>query len=166
MQLGYTWEKLTAAQLIGAAHDLRNAAMVIKHVGHYKGALVNDKDGRVCAVGAIEIATYKTYYATHPNLPDAFFYATGWDDPGAQRSEAAIISLAAMIPTGLCRECDPDRKCACGCGNDYEFEPFAVVTHYNDEHCLGGTYAMNMMQLAADNAEATAANKRKELVPA
>jgi len=158
--------QLTQHQLVTAAHDLRNAAMVIKHAGHFQGSLVDYASGSVCAVGAIELATYKTLVTrTFSMSPSAGFMGLSLhhDDPGLFRCEAAITVLADMIPTGLCSSCDPEASCECGCKNTREMEPFDLVTHYNDQHCTGDKVAINMMRLAADKAEATADSRRQAL---
>lgn len=179
MQVGYTWAMLTEYQLATAAHDLRNAALVIKHAGHYQGALCDPAKGSVCAVGAIDLATYRTLNtALPPAFAEAgirpkqgFFYNLGytetWGEAGHNRAESAIVCLAEFIPPELCDECPEHMHCECQSPYcDAHSEPWKIVTHYNDTHCVNDDLAINMMRLAADKAEARAREKRRELVPA
>lgn len=151
---GLSVGRLTADQLTTASHDLTNAGMVLRHAGHFKGALCDRNTGSVCAVGAIELATYKRIY-TSP----MFSYLTitqdnYWLSAAHNRAEAAIVVLAQVVPTGLCKECDDDKK-FCECGYTCTGAPreaWEKVTHYNDAHCPGGTGAMEVMRMAAEHA--------------
>jgi hypothetical protein len=153
MNNGHTWAKLTEHQLAMAAADLRNAALVVKHAGHFQGALVAAQSGACCSVGAIELATYKKLYGS-----SAFSSSVAYTehlDAGVYRADNAIQALAATIPDSLCDECEDDTR-----------EPFAIVVHYNDVHCVTPQLAVNMLRLAAANAENEAIARRKALVSA
>lgn len=169
MNTGQTWDKLTAAQLEAGAHDLRNAALVMKHSGHFKGALCDEHTGMVCLGGAIDLATYRSLV----NIRGAYYSVPQgkYIDTGAYRAENCYVILASFIPTGLCHDCDdenPRANCECDlplCAGEPR-EPWEMVTHYNDNHCIGGTHAANMLTLAAETARYMAEQKRKELVMA
>jgi hypothetical protein len=171
MNTGQTWDKLTAEQLDGAAHDLRNAALVIKHSGHFKGALCDENTGQVCIVGAIDLATYRRM--VNPNATGGYYALPQAEhiESGTYRAENAIIVMASFIPTTLCDDCDDDKynaKCKCDlplCTGEPR-EPWEMVTHYNDNHCIGGSHAYNMLLLAGESARLLAEQKRKVLVMA
>jgi hypothetical protein len=150
-----TIDKLTPSQLVGAAADLRNAALVIKHAGHFQGALVDRHTGAVCAVGGVELATYKRLVQPIKGVWGTFVINDGgWDrlsDRDTYRCDNAIIVLADMIPNELCDLCAADR------------EPWEKVTHWNDNHCVTPELAQNVMGLAADAAMRLAADKRSLL---
>lgn len=149
-----TIDKLTPSQLAGAAADLRNAALVVKHAGHFQGALVDRHSGAVCAVGGIELATYKRLVEPIRGVWGTFVNpgtASGPSDRDLYRCDNAVIVLAAMIPDELCDLCN------------YPKEPWEKVTHWNDNHCVSPELAQNMMNLAADDAMRTAAKKRSLL---
>lgn len=156
---------LTIGQLAQAAHDLRNAALVVEHAGHTTGALA-DTDGRVCMAGAIDLATYRRLDSRgggHFMAPHRERYT----DAECYRAEAAIRAAAEFVPTDLCPLCDDEsRACprpdTCGC---QPREPWEIVTHYNDQHCTG-VVAANVLRLAAEQAEAGAAAKRARLLTA
>lgn len=176
MNVGQTWAKLTEHQLATAAADLRNAALVVKHAGHFQGALVNCRDGSVCQVGAIELATYRTLVG--PQTPDSwdrigqsvFFsgYVATNHEHNVYRAENAIVCLSETIPHDLCDDC-PVVLSECDCDRPYcgnHPEPWKIVTHYNDVHCVTPQLAINTLRMAAYNAEVMAASKRKALVSA
>lgn len=146
-----TWDTLSPAALHTAAADLRNAAYLIDHAGHTKG-LRCDSDGSLCLAGAIEAATFRE---VRTGLGRMFLVDVHDFDMESnyRRCNDAILALAKFVPTGMCNLCEPDH------------EPWATVTHYNDEHCPGGTVAANMLVLAAVSAEIVA-EQRTELVPA
>jgi hypothetical protein len=154
-------EDLTAGQLIMAAWDLRNAALVVKHATHFKGALVDGDRGGVCIVGAIELATYKEllhYPGDRDNVPVWSSQAQyNSIEDGSFRAECAITVLAGFVPTGLCEHCDDEKPGHhCDCFPHCVAEPreaWEIATHYNDNHCHGGTMAVNVLRLAADHAE-------------
>lgn len=168
MNIARTWEKLTEHQLATAAADLRNAALVLKHAGHYQGALVSQCTGAVCQIGAIDLATYRKLVG--PEIPKGWEAITGkrrfWPDyvvtdqeHNLYRGENAIGCLAATVPTGLCALCEYD-------GDAVDDEPWKVVSHYNDMHCVSASLAINVMRMAADKADEAARVKREALVPA
>jgi len=161
---GQTWDKLTAEQLDCAAHDLRNAARVIKHAGHFKGALCDEHTGQVCLGGAIDLATYRhmvNVRGAYYSVPQGKYIETG-----AYRAENCYVVLASFVPTALCHECDDEHPCTMGHCRPEPREPWEMVTHYNDNHCIGGTHAENMLLLAAESARLLAERKRRALVMA
>lgn len=143
-------DKLTPSQLVEAAADVRNAALVIKHAGHFRGALTDRKSGAVCAVGGIEVATYKRLTQVVDGVWGTFEQPSV-NDRDVYRCDNAIIVLAAFIPEGLCDQCEKPT------------EMWEKVTHWNDNHCVSQQLAENMFTLAADNAMRLAAEKRSLL---
>lgn len=145
-----TVDKLTAYQLREAAHDLRNAALVVYYAGHAKGALVARKTGAVCAVGAIQLATKDKLLADEV-YHGAPVYWHSVVSPASlvsgelwNRAEGAILVLAANVPTDLCADCT----------SLYDGDPWQTVTHYNDFHCRSGTILYRLLREAAEQADA------------
>lgn len=163
---GNTIAKLTVAQLRAASADLRNAALVVKHSGHFKGALVDRETGGCCMSGAIDLATYRELYkyaSDQWNTAPQFMYI----DQGCYRAENAVLVLAEFIPDKLCHECDDDYRCECNghlCDKPPR-EPWEKVVHYNDNHCAGGTMAVNVLRLAADAADHWSNQKEMAVAP-
>lgn len=164
-------EDLTAGQLITAAWDLHNAALVVKHAAYFKGSLVDRETGAVCMVGAIELATYKEL-AHYPG--DQAGYAPTWFaniqhtyvESGTLRAECAITVLADFVPNGLCVHCDDEliaQHCDCFPHCAEPREAWEIATHYNDRHCQGGTMAVNVLNLAADHAEELGMTKKRRI---
>lgn len=156
-----TLDRLTTFQLDTAAHDLRNAALVVKHAGHFKNAAMDPSTGRVCAAGAIDLATYRRMgYLGHVKV-----YAFIEDYGDNHRAENAYEVLADFLPEALCDKCDLELKCKKHPGEDCKsaITPWEKVTHYNDTHCIGGDLLINMMNCAADRAVTLAAERRTML---
>lgn len=134
-----------------AVHDLRNAALVVEHAGHTKGAMVAPTTGAVCAGGAIEAATYRPLGF----MPTLRLYTLNVAGAPTFRAKNAYTVFADFLPKGLCEKCewlDDDERTA----------EYAVV-HYNDFHCPGGKVLINMLNLAADEAVNVIADQRKLL---
>lgn len=156
-------DALTCAQLEGAAADLRNAALVIKHAGHFRGALTCRDTGAVCAVGAIDLATYKRLVQPIKGVWGTFIHDE-YADSGAYRASHAVVALADFVPDDLCASCRGDFECHCGedCGRR-GLEPFEKVTHWNDNHAVTPDLAIGIINCAADRAAAKAHEKRAML---
>lgn len=159
--------KLTSGQLERASADLRNAALVVKHAGHWQGGLVNRIDGRVCALSAIELATYKKLTYIGQPIADYISLTTErWIDRDLYRCDSAVIAFADFVPTGLCDLCDDEareRHIATECGTCTPRGPHDIVTHYNDSHCASGVLLTNMFCIAADRSMALAQHRRSLL---
>jgi hypothetical protein len=163
-----TETRLTIPQLNGVAQDARNARLVIRHAGHFKGGNIDRDTGQVCLSGAVELATFKK--------PVKWFSpAEGWYtavqekyvEPGSYRAEAVYLVMAEIVPTGMCPSCDDDKTAHdalhhvyCGC---QPREPWEIVTHYNDQHCPGGTAAQEILDLTAKRAQFLAEEKRRRV---
>lgn len=160
-------DTLTAPQLEMASADLRNAGLVVRHAGRMTSVLVNRRDGKVCAVGAVELATYKRLsyldgvreYITVP------LSVAGWRDGGAYRCDNATLVLADCLPSGLCRLCDDYliNRHAADCKVCLPRTAYDKITHYNDHHCPSDELMVNLMGLGADKAMDLAADRRSLL---
>lgn len=161
-----TDSSLTAAQLTRAASDLRNAALVTAHAGHTKHSLVDDNGGQVCALGAIELATYKKLVRDRLGWASSPAIVTGLDG-ALYRCDLAVKVFADFVPTALCDMCDDDKiaehnkDCAHKCQS--ERESYDKVTHYNDAHCVSPELLVNLFGLAADRALDAVAERRSML---
>lgn len=144
--------RLHAKQLDWAADDLRNASLVVKHAHHFKGTHVDRRTGRVCILGAIELATYKEL--VDMGTDGQPFWVTmsreDWALNGIYRCDSAILVLAEVIPEGLCPACEEGKL----------FKGWERVAHYNDNHCIAEALAINMLRLAADYAQQLAEERR------
>lgn len=155
-----TISQLSVGDLLGAAPDLRNASLVVRHAGHFSGALVDKYDAKVCQVGAIELATYKMLVTSRPyaDWPGEHVFHTisrqHWIGGGVTRCDAAILVLADTLPDTLCDECDP------AADTITTRQPWEKVVHYNDVHVPTAALAAGMLNLAADHAENLAAQRR------
>lgn len=136
-----TYEELTKEDLEGAANDLANASQVARYAGHSYGCSLDRITGAVCMVGAIEVATYKEIYT---NDVGEFFDLTTeeWVEDGVQRADAAILTLAKVIPGGLCSGCPVDR-------HHVGTFPYTKITHFSDFHCTGSQQAARLLDLAS-----------------
>lgn len=158
-------DSLTAGQLDLAAGDLYNAAQVVHHAGHGRHALVRRDGGAVCALGAIEAATYKRL----ANIDHIFLLLTTEKDydAGLYRAQNASLVFAEVLPNALCAECDwEDRERhsrVCPTGTCYAPEPEAKITHYNDYHCPGGEVLETLFTVAAQRAT-DRANARRTML--
>jgi hypothetical protein len=150
MRTSTDFGRLRATQLDLAAADLRNAARVLRHTGHYQGALIEKFTGKVCMVGAIELATYK-YLRTDEYGAYAGITRHYWINDGIYRCDAAISVLADSLPTELCDKCHTAED---------TFEAWEAVVHYNDNHCVLSEISINMLYLAADRAAGRAEELR------
>lgn len=147
-----TIDKLTTHQLEAAAADLRNAALVVKHAGYFKNAMVNRNSGEVCALGAIELATYKRLAFIDAPISAWVSLVVG-DDASRYRFENAVIVFADFVPDELCADCYPRDHW------DHEHR----VVHYNDAHCMSGDLLVNILNIAADRALERSADRRSLL---
>lgn len=135
-----SFEELSADQLRQAAIDLGNASRIESISGHSIGGPVDRTTGGLCMVGAIEVATYKQLYCNGQGK--WFLFTTEeWCDAGVDRADAAILTLAQVIPGGLCPQCPTDET-ACTYA-------WASVTHFSDFHCAGRENAARLMDLAS-----------------
>ena len=143
-----TYEELTKEDLEGAAHDLANASRVSRYAGHAYGCTLDRITGAVCMVGAIEVATYKEIYTN--DVGEYFDLTTEeWVERGVQRADSAILTLAEVIPGGLCSGCPVDR-------HHVESFPFSKITHFSDFHCTGPQQAARLLDVASIIAEEAA----------
>lgn len=135
-----------------AIADLRNAALVVEHAGHHRGSLMAAKTGALCALAAVEVATYRPLeYLSHVGV-----FVLNTNRRTTFRTHNALRVLADFLPPELCDKCL----------ELYAEEPgdFATqVAHYNDFHCPSGTVLVNMMHLAADEALNNLVDRRKIL---
>lgn len=146
-----TVDLLETHQLDTAAADLRNAGLVVKHAGHFRNALVSRIDGSVCALGAIQLATFKRL---------AKISATGEFTPLSQsayssdlsRADNAVLVFADTLPNNLCD--------ICSVSTEYPGDASCHVTHYNDRHCASGETLVTLLNRAADKAQTLAADRR------
>lgn len=139
-----------------AAADLRNAALVIEHLGHTTGISVNNGNAQVCLYGALQLATDSAL--THIDTAGTVkvWHAVSLPDGDHARLLRALDALADSLPTGLCAQCVPD-------ADEGIDRPGAVVTHFNDYHCPGGDTAATLCRIAAYRAEGIASDARKLL---
>lgn len=150
---------LTAPQLDAAAADLRNAALVVEHAGHTRGTLLS-LSAEVCALGAIELSTYRKMRRNQDTGYWAYEMTHTWTDAESYRFHNAVRVFAEYVPGGLCTFCSVTSQClTAGCHCD-EREPHDVVTHWNDNHCESGDTVTGLLRLAADRATAAAADRR------
>lgn len=162
-------DRLTSGQLERAAADLRNARLVVRHAGHFVGALVGRDDGGVCALGAIELATYKKLaYIGRPVMTYiSLLTEPETSDAGLYRCKNAVVAFADFIPSALCPLCDDetlDKHAAeCPSRTCTSRDPYDKITHYNDQHCVSGELLENMLGIAADRAM-DAAQQRRSLL--
>lgn len=164
-------DHLTMPQLETGASDLRNAALVVEHAGHTKGGLVDYDLGTVCAVGAIDLATFRRL--AHIDSPiNRWLVIESFDDAERYRAEIAYTILADFLPTELCDACDYTKTCDCPNHGGVPhllhegLTAWEKVVHYNDAHCTGGTLLANMLRLAADRAELAIYDRRRMLTGA
>lgn len=138
-----------------AAADLRNAALVIDHLGHTKYIAIHGDTVQVCAYGALQLATDSKLGRS----AEGRWFARSlchWDHTYYGRLERALEALADSLPRNLCAECSADAYL----GVD---RPGAAVTHFNDKHCPGGDTMATILRIAAMRAEAIASDARKLL---
>lgn len=131
-----------------AAADLRNAALVIEHLGHTRHIAIGPTEPRVCAVGALQLATDGKLTRT----PEGVWYGSVLTGAGGGRLERAVEALADTLPSGLCPDCPPDPD-----------HPTDRVTHFNDDHCPGGDTMATLLRIAAYRTEGIASDARKLL---
>lgn len=132
------------------ATDLRNAALVIEQ-GWVQGAVIDERTGRVCALGAVRVSTGGRLARQAPGLCCPVCtahrpYTLVGGDMG--RYNAAVNELARLLPYG---------------GGE------AAVARYNDTFLPasgGAEYMARLMRRAADRWEYEHAREAREVVVA
>lgn len=167
-----TIHTLTVEQLENAAADLRNSSVVLEQLGRTTGQPVDPASGEVCAVGAVEAATTRQLVSVPAKMYEGAILHKLWPvttdadvmDHLSYRANNAFIVLAEVIPVDLCDNCaDTELTCPDCEGNAEPRGPWEIITHYNDNHCMGdaGTELLHgLFALAADRALVAAAEKR------
>ncbi len=134
------------------AADLRNAALVMAHLDHTRGAMVARAHAAVCLDGAVSLATmHQLVFDTH--RPDPYWTARavpGYTYTLLQRRNAALDALALLVPDRCNGRCSNFYPCAIGA----PLRGHARVHHYNDFECTGGDDAINLLIEAAEKVEA------------
>lgn len=138
-----TW-RLTVKQLREASEDLCEAAELVNEHGHTRGHMIEKTTGALCALGALEAATYRRLVRIGRDnwtllLPERITDADL--EHRIYRCDNATIVFAETV-RHLC-ECP---------GRGDEKLASDLVSHYNDAHCVGGVLLINMMRLAAARA--------------
>jgi hypothetical protein len=129
------------------ARDLRTAAQVSKAAGHTTGTAVDSVTGRLCAVGALHLATGISRLITDNTdqpLRDRFLLRF-FPVPDAGRLLAAARALAPQLPEP-CPECLRTYR-----GTDSEV---IRLIHFNDHVCRGGEELQLLFIQGAEKIEA------------
>ncbi len=155
--------------------DLRNAALVLEHLGHTRAEYVSEESGSVCLDGALRLATVERLAQPEeevPNLrplhaPD--LRKDGWCIPETQqalvnRYYSAVEMLIDLLPDRCTDEShvtwDVQRgKREWGCqANRWTgaLEGRGRIHHYNDWVCTGGADAVELLVQAAEKVRANA----------
>lgn len=146
--------EMSSGQLECAANDLRNSGLVVKHAGHFRHALVSRDDGSVCALSAIQLATYKRL--TKIPVTNEFITLTQMEHWRAStRAHHAVMAFAKTLPSDLCESCPTP--------TDFADVEASRVTHFNDNHCEDGDLLVTLFNNAADRAMTEAAERRSLL---
>lgn len=142
------------------ADDLRSAARLVRTHGHATHEYV-DPMGRVCAVGAIGLAT-GSFQRLQLSTGFWDFGHTGLLSLGFdERTTAAADALAPLLPT-VCADgrCCPPPKGDTPYTMADEFHerikthPHDIVFHFNDFICEGGEELATLLDQAAEKIEA------------
>lgn len=130
-----------------AAHDLRNAALVIEHAGLTRNNFMDGPAGPVCLDGALRVAVGTINYSTgHVQLTsqiDCLHYG---------RITAALEALTPLLPDTC--TVHPDRfECGYCFADMYLPADASRVHHFNDFVCSGGEEASLLLLQAAEKLE-------------
>lgn len=138
------------------AADLRNAALVMNHLGRGVSGFVDGPTGSVCLDGAIRLATEAKLVRHDEDVsqcqPYPFFALSDYESSSPRRI-AATAALAEILP-GRCTFKHPLGSCAFTDIRDGLLHEDARVYHFSDYICQGTEDSADLLVQAAEKLEA------------